>query len=235
MYKKSAAYYDAIYHWKDYAAESNRLHAFIRQYKRSAGNTLLDVACGTGAHLAHLREHYRVMGLDYSADMLAVARELLPDVPLVQGDMRTFALDSRFDVLVCLFSSIGYMLTVEALHESIANFTRHLMPGGIVVVEPWLTPENWKPGTVHANYVDQAELKVARITYSSTQGTTSVMELHHLVGVPTGVEYFVERFEMGLFTHEQYLEAFSTAGLTVDYDAQGLMGRGLYFGVRSLA
>ena len=49
MFSQTAQYYDTIYlAMKDYRAEADTLTAFIHQYRRSTGNRLLDVACGTG-------------------------------------------------------------------------------------------------------------------------------------------------------------------------------------------
>jgi ubiquinone/menaquinone biosynthesis C-methylase UbiE len=49
MFSHTAQYYDTIYlAMKDYGAEADKLTAFIRQYSRSTGHRLLDVACGTG-------------------------------------------------------------------------------------------------------------------------------------------------------------------------------------------
>ena len=101
--------------------------------------------------------------------------------------------------------------------------------------KPWLTPEQWQPGTVHANFVDQPELKIARMNVSGLEGNVATMEMHHLVATPAGVEHVVERHEMTLFTGDDYVEAFRAAGLDVSYDAQGLMGRGLYLGKQPLA
>ena len=50
MFTKSAQWYDAIYAWKDYTREAERLHALIQQHARQHATTLLDVACGTGQH-----------------------------------------------------------------------------------------------------------------------------------------------------------------------------------------
>jgi hypothetical protein len=51
-----------------------------------------------------------------------------------------------------------------------------------------------------------------------------------------GVDSFVERHEMGLFTLEQYCAAFETAGLILTYDPDGgYQRRGQYVGVRPAA
>lgn len=91
MYAKSAAYYDAVCaaSGKDYARESEHLHALIRQHKRSPGQALLDVACGTGSHLAYLRQWYEVEGLDLDPAMLAIAYAMT--VPRLEQTLRTFA------------------------------------------------------------------------------------------------------------------------------------------------
>jgi ubiquinone/menaquinone biosynthesis C-methylase UbiE len=58
MFTQSAEFYDAIYHFKDYRAEAERLHALIQTHIRRPARTLLDVARGTGQHLTYLRDHY---------------------------------------------------------------------------------------------------------------------------------------------------------------------------------
>jgi SAM-dependent methyltransferase len=230
VFRQSARLYDAVYSWKDYAGEAERIHELVQARKPGAAS-LLDVACGTGAHLAELRRWYRCEGLDLDADLLAVARERLPDVPLHAGDMRDFDLGRRFDAATCLFSSIGYLMTVEALEAAIAAMARHLAPGGVLVVEPWLSPESVRVPHVAAVFVDEPELKIARVNTIEVDGRRSSFDFQFLVGTPERVEHFVEHHELALFTHEEHLAAFRAAGLQVEHDEEGLMGRGLYIGV----
>ena len=228
MYQKSALYYDAIYSFKNYQKEADKIHQLIQQHKRSPGRTLLDVACGTGSHLTFLRQHYDVEGLDVNPDMLKTARQKHPDLTFHQGDMTSFGLNRKYDAIICLFSSIGYVKTRQRLHQAIQNMARHLQPGGVLIIEPWFSPEAFIPGSVHGLWVDKPDLKIARVNTHLVQGNLSIMDMHHLVGTPDGVEHFVERHEMALFTHEEYLEAFRTANLEVTHEPEGLMGRGLY-------
>ena len=74
MFTRSARIYDAIYGGKDYAAASRRVHEHVQRVAPGARD-LLDLGCGTGRHLEHLRDHYAVEGLDLSPELLAVARE----------------------------------------------------------------------------------------------------------------------------------------------------------------
>ena len=234
MFRHSTEFYDAVYAWKDYAAEARTLAEVVRRHKRSPGNALLDVACGTGAHLAHLAADFAVEGVDLEPSMVAIARRRLPGVPIHQGDMTELALGRRFDVVTCLFSSIGYARTVERLERAVRAMARHLVPGGVLIVEPWLRPEAYKAGSLHMSTVDRPDLKLARITRSAVDGRVSIMDMHHLVATPAGVESFVERHELGLFTAEEYRGAFCAAGLEIrEESAEGsLTGRGLYVGVR---
>jgi ubiquinone/menaquinone biosynthesis C-methylase UbiE len=232
LFSKTAQYYDIIYSFKDYKAESDKLRAIISSQKRSAGNRLLDVACGTGMHLRYLDEHYEVEGLDLDEELLAHARQRVPGAVFHQGDMTDFDLGHRFDIVTCLFSAIGYVKTTNMLATAIECMTRHLEPGGIMIVEPWLTPDIWKPGAVHAKLIDEPELKIARINTSYVDGSLSYFDMHYLIGTPEGTEHFVERHELGLFTVDEMIAAFEKAGLNVTHDPDGLMGRGLYIGRR---
>ena len=74
---------------------------------------LLDVACGTGLHLSYLTYRFQVEGLDRDEQLLAIARQRNPEVPLHHADMVDFALGRTFDVVTCLFSAIGYVKTLE--------------------------------------------------------------------------------------------------------------------------
>lgn len=228
-YTRSAEFYNLIHAGKPYADEAATVHAHIQAHLRSGGNALLDMACGTGNHAAHLREHYRVDGLDLDEGLLRIARERNPDATFHQGDMTEFDLGRRFDALVCLFSAIGYVRTEDALRRTIANFARHLQPGGVAVVEPWLSPEAFRPGMPRLDVAESSELKVARMGRADWESDLSVIVFVYMVGRPGGIEHWEDRHLLGLFTHRQMLDAFEAAGLeVVEYDPAGLIGRGLY-------
>ena len=210
------------------------LHRLIRISKRTPGSALLDVACGTGSHLVFLGEHYEVEGLDIDEAMLDIARSKLPQVPLHHGDMLELSLPRAFDVVVCLFSSIAYVRTAERLKQAIARMALHVLPGGVLIIEPWFSPEGFKGGIVHASFVDQPGLKIARMNVSEVADLVSILQFHFLVATTLGVEYLHERHELGLFDHSEYVVAFQDAGLSVVHDERGLEGRGLYIGTKQL-
>ncbi|MBA2332011.1 MAG: class I SAM-dependent methyltransferase [Actinobacteria bacterium] len=230
MFDRSAELYDLVYGFKDYPGEARRVDELIRE-RRPDARSLLDVACGTGKHLAELGDWYPdVAGLDLDEGLLAVARERLPDVPLHCADMTSFDLGRRFDAVTCLFSAIGYVGTEEKLRAAISAMARHLEPGGVLVVEPWLEPDAWKPGHLHLLTVDEPDVKIARGTVAGLEGTISIIDFHYLVVTRAGVERFTEHHEAALFTQAQYTSAFEAAALEVERDEEGLIGRGLYLG-----
>ena len=232
MYKQLADYYDEIYRFKNYQKEAEKIETLIQQHRKSPGNHLLDVACGTGNHIAYLKQRYRVEGLDYSPEMLRIARKKHPDVVFHRGDMTSFKLNNRFDIITCLFSAIGHVKTKTRMRRAVRNMASHLQPGGLMILEPWITPANFREGLIGWNFVDKPNLKIARINISKVRGPISAFEYHYLIGTTGKVEYVVDKVSEGLWTHEEHLDAFRDAGLNVSFDSEGLMGRGLYLGVK---
>ena len=219
--------YDTLLSFKDYEGEAARIHELVGDRR-----TLLDVACGTGKHLDFLRRWYDVEGVDLDPALLAIARERLPTVPLHQADMRTFDLGKRFDAVTCLFSAIGYAGDTDGLNAAVARMAAHVVPAGILVVEPWIEPQAWIDGHLHLLTVDEDDRKIVRITRSERRGNVSILDFHYLVVTRDGAESFEERHEPTLFTREDYVDAFRRAGLEVEHDEEGLIGRGLYIGRR---
>jgi SAM-dependent methyltransferase len=233
MFTKSAAFYDAIYaaRGKDYAAEAAWLRGAYRTVA-PGGARLLDVACGTGLHLSELRADFAVEGFDAEPSMIAIARERLPGVPLHVARMQDFTVEGRFAVVQCLFSSIGYVADEAELHVAIARFAAVLEPGGMLVVEPWFTPDEWNTGHLDAVFVDRPQLKIARIGTAERYAATSVARFDYLVGEPGGVSSFGETHVLQLFTDAQYRAAFTAAGLDVRFERSDLFARGLYLARR---
>jgi ubiquinone/menaquinone biosynthesis C-methylase UbiE len=228
MFTKTAEYYDKIYSFKNYLHESERLLEIIQAEMGNNTLHLLDVACGTGKHLQYLQEYFHVEGLDLDCNLLDVAHERLPGIPLYHEDMIQFNLGKRYDVITCLFSAIGYVKTLENLQLALNCMYQHLLPGGTLLVEPWFTPEMWHPGTLHGLFIDDPDLKITRMNLSEVDGLISRMDMHYLIGTPQGVEHYVERHELGLFTQKEMMKELSSTGLQVLYDESGLTGRGLY-------
>ncbi len=234
VYERSAHAYDLIQQarGRDYSAQADQLAELIHE-RRPGARSLLDVACGTGHHLVNLQRHFpEVAGVDISAPMLERAREQLADVPLELGDMRSFRLGRHFDAVVCLFSSIGYLLTLDDVKQAVATMADHLHPGGILIVEPWIHPDRWLGDHRVAEAANGEGIAVSRVSVNGREGHVSTFDLHWTVASAAGVDQFVEEHRMGLYSIEEYTEAFQAASLAVEHQSTGLISRGLFIGQR---
>jgi len=235
LYGTLADCYDGIYRFKDYSKEAREIVRMASRYLGRRPRSLLDVGCGTGTHLAEFRKTLDVAGVDLSADMLRVARRRLgKGVRLVRGDMRRFSLDAGFDVVTCLFSAIGYMPTRRDRDLAIANFYRHLNPGGVALVEGWVLPGRWRGTSVTLDTYENRDVRVARVASAWRERDHSAVEFQWLVAERgKRIRHYAEIERNPLVEAEDMLGSFRRAG----FRARVLLGRpyrdrGLYVGVR---
>ena len=230
MFSASAELYDLIYSgFKDYDAEAEAITAIIRQ-EHPGARTVLDVACGTGEHARLLTDvhGFEVDGVDLEPAFVKIARAKLPRGTVYEGDMVSFALPRRYDAVVCLFSSIGYVRTLENVRLALERMRAHLAADGIMLIEPWFPPEAMQSGHVNLKTADSDGLSVARMSLTEIEGRISRLRFEYLIGRPSGIEHFTETHELGMFTSAEMLTAFAEAGLRATHDTQGPYGRGLY-------
>jgi SAM-dependent methyltransferase len=235
MYKELAKYYDLIYSWKNYEEEVEKIKELIKQYKNSDGKSLLDVGCGTGKHLEYLIDDYSCVGIDLNDEMVAVAKLNIKDAKFMQADMIEFDLKSEFDVILCMFSSIGYVKTYSNLTRTITNFSNHLKKGGVVIIEPWFTMSTYMVGFPGMTTYDGEDIKIARLNTTKLEDDLSIMEMHYLIVERNeDVKYFIDRHELGLFENEKFLNIMNETGLKAEFLKDGLMkDRGLYIGIKT--
>jgi len=234
QYGELAKYYDLLYSRKDYDRESRILTGLIKRYKASPGNSLLDVGCGTGKHIQQLAARFDCVGLDSSEEMLEQAKRNAKGIEFVRGDMVDFDLGRKFDVVLCLFSAIGYVRTYPRLARTLRNFARHLRDGGVVIIEPWLTKSTVKDGYIHVLVQGDDKLKVVRVDITRIRRNVSVLDERIVVAERAkGMATYKDRMVMGLFEPGEFLRLMREAGLKAKFLKRSLApGRGLYVGVK---
>jgi SAM-dependent methyltransferase len=235
MYEQSPHIYDEIYTFLDYEGASKKILTTIGRWHPTA-LSLLDVACGTGRHLECLKSTYRCERPDLNPELINIAEKRLCSVSLHVADMTEFKLQTSFNIITCLFGSISFLKTAERLTNAIAAMTLHLNYGGLLLVEPWLTSEQFWRENIKLNTCESSGRKIAWMYLGEEANRIVTSEIHFLVGEPDGVTHFVEVQELGLFSHEDYTNAIAAAGLNlVNYDQRGLFRYGLYVARRAVA
>lgn len=110
------------------------IHAILQRY--GAGQRVLDIGCGLGREVGYLCERgYMAVGLDNSAAMVAWAQRHYPAARFVTGSQDSFDLGERFDAITCMGSTFLYNATNELLQATLGCIHRHLMPGGLLLLD----------------------------------------------------------------------------------------------------
>lgn len=119
--------------WADY------LDLLLRHW-RGSREQVLDLACGTGSVGLELAlRGSRVVGLDLSRPMLREARakaaRLGVEARFCQQDLRALGVGMVFDLAVCLFDSLNYLLRLEDLQATFCGARRAVPPGGLLIFD----------------------------------------------------------------------------------------------------
>lgn len=147
-YDKVANNYDEL--WTKHVAEPN--DRITRDLRLTRGERVVDLACGTGLYtleMGRLVAPGEVVGVDYSAGMLATAKERMASanlpITLVESKAEDFlenATPESFDAM-----SVRFLLAYLDWAATIPRFARIIRPGGRVGILTSLSdalPQLWK-------------------------------------------------------------------------------------------
>ena len=117
----------------------------VSRVEAGAGDRVLDVATGTGAVAAELirQKGCEVVGVDQSTEMLAVARDRLPRLELVEASAENLPFeDASFDAV-----TFTYLLRyVDDPRGTLAELARVVRPGGTIAGLEFAVPSGiWRP------------------------------------------------------------------------------------------
>lgn len=232
--RKHAELYDVVFadRGKDWAAEAGSVAEEVRR-RNPGASSLLDIACGTGMHLAAFAGHFaHVEGVEPAADMAELAEKRVSGLVVHPQDMRELAVGRQFDVVTCMFFAVTYMPTPDDLAVAVQAMAAHLTPGGVLVVEPWWFEDRFLDGYVGGHLVKEDGRVISRVTHSVREGDRVRLTIRFVVADADGIDEFTEVEVVSLFTEADYRRAFDLAGLTAEYLPGWSSGTGLFVAQR---
>ena len=140
IYDLLAPFYDAINADIDYKAWAEFIEKIFNKTMKTKPELVLDLGCGTGSMtLALANLGYDMTGIDYSAEMLDIARERAEkakkDVLWLQQDMTEFELYGTVDATVCCLDCINHLTDEDALSDCLNLVHNYLIPDGIFIFD----------------------------------------------------------------------------------------------------
>ena len=232
---RHAELYDLFYSDKEYKKEAAFIHQCLQQYGIKPTKKILELACGTGSHaLAFEKYGYQIIATDFSDDMLNCAQKKAKQnsssIEFRMQDMRKLEIPERpFDAVICLFDSIGYVITNTALKQVFQGVYQHLRKGGLFIFEFWHAApmvKSYDPLRIRRWITPQGE--VIRISETSldiirqvSKVTYTILELNDSAGYSKIEEIHENRYflvqEMGMWLSQNNFEPVKFfAGFTDD-------------------
>lgn len=137
MYESFARVYDTFMDNVPYDQWTEDYTCILKEYGIEDG-ILLDLGCGTGSLSLRLADKgYDMIGVDYSMDMLEIAREKSEgkDILYLEQDMRGFELYGTVRAVLCVCDSINYILEPEEVKEVFSLVDNYLDPQGLFIFD----------------------------------------------------------------------------------------------------
>jgi len=180
--------------------------------------TLLELGSGGGSNASHLKRHFAMTLVELSEAMIAQSQRTNPELPHLQGDMRTVRLGHTFDA-VFIHDAIVYMTTEEDLRQAILTAAAHLGPGGVALLVPDHVRETYRPGTDHGGHDGVGESAGRALRYlewsydPDPTDTQYTVDYAYLLREKDGTTRIVhDRHIEGLFPRATWLRLMDEAG-----------------------
>ncbi|HEV3473933.1 MAG TPA: class I SAM-dependent methyltransferase [Actinomycetota bacterium] len=217
LYAELAEWFPLITPAEEYAQEAAVYRKLFAGVGLRRGATMLELGSGGGNNASHLKKHFQMTLCDLSPDMLAVSKQLNPELEHVQGDMRTVRLGREFEA-VFVHDAIDYMLTEPDLAAAIETAFVHCRPGGMALFVPDDVRETFKPRTAHGG-VDAGSRGARYIEWTwdpDPNDDTYVVDFAYLLRDEDGnLRVEQDRHEIGLFSRDFWRSLLRQAGFTV--------------------
>jgi SAM-dependent methyltransferase len=186
-----AKYYDLLYRYKDYDAESAYVLDLITRFGENKNPTewsVLELGCGSGGHAAHLAPKIKALvGLERSDEMVAQAQEkAIPHFHVLKGDATQLSdalpavyLQSYFEAVISLFHVVSYINENDKLLNCFQSAYDVLKTGGVFVFDVWFTPAvYWLRPEKRVRQMKDDAITIERTAISEVDVMKNVVTVH---------------------------------------------------------
>lgn len=188
-YKKFSYYYDEIMARVDY----NLWLEFVEPYINK-GDSVLDVACGTGTFCSMLTLNgYKADGLDLSSEIIEIANEKKKinrmDINYKVSDMTKFKVDKKYDLVTCFFDSINFLKDISDVEKMLDCVAKALKKKGHFICDIF-SRQMLKEYTYNEFHEDHDTFKIDWFTTKTNPRTL----YHEITITEAGEKPFVEKY-----------------------------------------
>lgn len=215
MYSDLAPWFHLVTAPEEYEEEAAFFTRVLRDHAKRDVKTVLELGSGGGNNAFHMKKHFKMTLSDLSGEMLALSRQINPELQHHQGDMRTIRLGRTFDA-VFVHDAVSYITTEEGLRQTFQTAYLHCEPGGVAFFAPDHVSEHFSAGTDWGGHdgADGRALRFLEWTRDPAPGATTVgVDYAYLLsepGQPTRILY--DHHVIGLFSQEDWLRWLRDAG-----------------------
>jgi len=218
----------------EYADHVSFIIELIQKSSKRELRTALDLGCGGGKFIFTLKKHFEVTGLDLSPQMLALAKELNPEVKLLHGDMRSFSIGESFD-LIFVDDALSYITSQGELASVLKNCHSHLAPDGYMVLTPDYLKEEFVQHNCQIFHSIPHQLHPGvEVTYITNDYDPDTSDDHfesafvYLIRENGKLRIETDLHQLGLFDLDTWKKVLSSAGFSYDahsyeYDGQSYL------------
>mgnify|MGYP001596749253 FL=1 len=143
-------------------------------------------------------------------------------------------LKKKFDIVLCLFSSIVHLKNYANLRKAIDNLSRHLKAGGVLILESFIEKSDFIEDHVYLSSFDGKDVKIARIgTSKLSKKGVMIWYTHYLIGKDSKVMHLEDVDELMLFERKKICQIMGKFKLKTKIINKGLMkDRAVFIAVR---
>ncbi len=173
--------------------------------------SVLELGSGGGNNASHMKQAFDMTLVDLSPEMIAVSRDLNPELDHHVGDMASVRLDRTFDA-VFIHDAVQYVTTADALQKTFQTAHEHLRPGGVALFVPDDTTETFTCRSWSGGH-EEGDRAFRYLAWQlEPEGSTFRVVYAYMMRDDRDIRVEVDTHHLGLFPRASWLEWITDAG-----------------------